>query len=674
MNSLISVIVPIYNVEQYLEKCIKSLINQTYSNIEIILVDDGSTDTSGKICDSWKKMDSRIIVIHKRNGGLSDARNAGIEAASGQWFMFVDSDDYVLETFCEHAVQLVKESYSDIGVFNYQFCWEDRVESSDENVDGLKENKEAMYNLLSGNTKNYAWNKIYKRELFNDVRYPVGKVWEDIGTTYKLFSSAKKVNFSQEVLYCYRQRSVSISYAPPANALFDIYEQYKEQYEFCRIYYPDFMDIVWDNVIGYALICCIKNYSMVREWTNYQSLKDCLRLNHKIPKELSFTKKVMLTIFRISEGLFYKICSVTYFLKSRKHSFMASYLKRYIPVKCKLYVKYILQSKNRFDFQNSKFVYIDFGNYGNAGDNAIGLSTLDFIRKNISVDINYFMVSEFYNNVKMYKRMIKKDTVIILSGGGNLGVKYLEFERIRELICILFKDNPIIIFPQTLDFGDLTNSMNQHILSEAQKIYSKCRDLTICAREKKSYDMINQYFPQNRVILVPDIVLRYRCNNLEHNKNKKVLFCFRKDEEKSIDDYTIKELKKIADNKGYGIEEADTWDKGMIFHNESESREYVMNKIDKFSTAELVLTDRLHGMIFAYLANTPCIVFPNNNHKIAGVFEWISNCGFILLANNLEEADTLWQKYFSEGYKPIDETRISDCDFMELIKLLKIYI
>lgn len=318
MYPLISVIVPIYNVEQYLEKCIKSLVNQTYNNIEIILVDDGSTDTSGKTCDLWKEKDSRIIVIHKRNGGLSDARNAGIKAASGQWFMFVDSDDYVLETFCEHAMQLVEESCSDIGVFNYQFYWEDKVERSDENVVGLKENKEAMYHLLSGNTKNYAWNKIYKGELFEDVRYPVGKVWEDIGTTYKLFSLAKKVNFSQEVLYCYRQRSQSISYAPPANALFDIYEQYKEQYEFCRVYYPDYMDIVWDNMIGYALICCIKNHSMVRDWKNYQDLKDCLRLNHKIPKGLSFTKKVMLVIFRIFPRLFYRICSVTYFLKGER--------------------------------------------------------------------------------------------------------------------------------------------------------------------------------------------------------------------------------------------------------------------------------------------------------------------------------------------------------------------
>lgn len=317
MQPLISVIVPIYNVEKYLEQCIKSLVNQTYSNLEIILVDDGSVDKSGEICDIWEKADSRIIVIHKRNGGLSDARNAGIEIASGDWFMFVDSDDYVMNVFCEHALQLVEESLSDIGVFNYKFCWEDNFNISEECISGLQENKEAMYQLLSGKTKNYAWNKIYKKELFKNVRYPVGKVWEDIGTTYKLFASAEKINFSLEVLYCYRQRSESISYAPPASALFDIYEQYKEQYLFCQDNFPDFMNIVWDNVIGYALICCIKNHSFVRDWNKYQDLKDCLRKNYKIPKKLSFSKKIMLVIFRISEGLFYKICAVTYSLKGK---------------------------------------------------------------------------------------------------------------------------------------------------------------------------------------------------------------------------------------------------------------------------------------------------------------------------------------------------------------------
>lgn len=353
---------------------------------------------------------------------------------------------------------------------------------------------------------------------------------------------------------------------------------------------------------------------------------------------------------------------------------MTNYLKRYIPIKWKLYIKYFFQSSNMFDYRTAKFVYIDFGNYGNAGDNAIGLSILDFIRKNISTDINCFMVSEFYDNIRTYKQMIKKDNVIILSGGGNLGVKYLQFERIRELICLLFKRNPIIIFPQTMDFGDLTNPSNRHILTEAQKIYSNCSNLTICAREKKSYDMMQQYFFHNHVLLVPDIVLRYRCGDMEFEKNRMVLFCFRDDEEKSIDDTTIKELKRIVNRTDYLIEEVDTCDQGLVFNSESESKQYVNNKLYKFSTAQLVITDRLHGMIFAYLSNTPCIVFPNNNHKITGVFEWISHSGSIFIVNNLDEAKIVLEKHFATDNKTLDKNRINDDYFIELIELLKSYI
>ncbi|HBI61973.1 MAG TPA: glycosyltransferase family 2 protein [Lachnospiraceae bacterium] len=317
MKPLISIIIPVYNVEKYLGQCMKSVSDQTSSDLEIILVDDGSTDRSGEICDSWKKTDSRVTVIHKSNGGLSDARNVGIEAASGDWLMFIDSDDYVSDHFCEHALHLVEESHADIGVFDYQFCWEDHCERSKESITGILDNQEAMYQLLIGNTKNYAWNKIYKRDLFRNVRYPASRVWEDIGTTYKLFAAAEKVHFSSEVLYFYRQRSESISYDPPARALFDIYEEYQEQYLFCQTNYPDFIDIVWDNVIGYALICCIKNYSTVRKWDKYRDIKACLRKDRRVPGKMSFSKKIMLTIFRVSEGLFYKVCAMVYFLKRK---------------------------------------------------------------------------------------------------------------------------------------------------------------------------------------------------------------------------------------------------------------------------------------------------------------------------------------------------------------------
>ncbi len=135
MEELISIIVPVYNVEQYLEKCVKSIIRQTYKNIEIILIDDGATDSSGKICDKLKLKDNRIKVIHKENGGLSDARNAGLKVAKGEYIGFVDSDDYIKEDMFETLYNLNKKYNSEISIVSYYEICKDKliaVRESDE--------------------------------------------------------------------------------------------------------------------------------------------------------------------------------------------------------------------------------------------------------------------------------------------------------------------------------------------------------------------------------------------------------------------------------------------------------------------------------------------------------------------------------------------------------------
>ena len=214
----ISVVVPIYNVEKYLERCINSIINQTYKNLEIILVDDGSTDNSGKIADKYKKIDSRIKVIHKNNGGLSDARNKGITIASGKYISFIDSDDYIAEDMISYLYKLIKDNNSEISICNFQQF------SSIEEINDFKDfniNESNIYNytgvemlqiLLKGNISygDYAWNKLYMLSLFNNIQYPIGKKMEDIGTTYKLYFNSKKVTIGTEKKYFYYKRNDSI--------------------------------------------------------------------------------------------------------------------------------------------------------------------------------------------------------------------------------------------------------------------------------------------------------------------------------------------------------------------------------------------------------------------------------------------------------------------------------
>lgn len=211
---IVSVIVPIYNVEQYLSQCIVSLMIQTLEDIEIILVDDGATDRSSSICDEYALRDTRIKVIHKENGGLSDARNVGIGVAQGKYIAFLDSDDWVTPNFYEYLYELIERENADIVQCDYIEAYSEdiKINFKEDIKEVIYTGVEALHLLYS---EEYAktvvvWNKLYKKELFKDIRFPKGKVHEDEFTTYKLLHQATKVVNSNCPMVYYRQREGSI--------------------------------------------------------------------------------------------------------------------------------------------------------------------------------------------------------------------------------------------------------------------------------------------------------------------------------------------------------------------------------------------------------------------------------------------------------------------------------
>ncbi|WP_022765636.1 glycosyltransferase family 2 protein [Butyrivibrio sp. XPD2006] len=218
MSDLISIIVPIYKVEDYLRKCVDSLIRQTYTNIEILLVDDGSPDNCPAICNECAKADDRIKVIHKPNGGLSDARNAGIEVAKGEYFLFVDSDDYININMVNTLYEAVKKNSADVAICRYQSVKDDEdinIESIEDYSDSFVLTDDEYFEnpVYSSDRRTefiVAWNKLYARKLFDNVRYPKGKVHEDEFTTYKLLYASAKTVYVPHVLYYYVQRGDSI--------------------------------------------------------------------------------------------------------------------------------------------------------------------------------------------------------------------------------------------------------------------------------------------------------------------------------------------------------------------------------------------------------------------------------------------------------------------------------
>ena len=214
MDDLISVIVPIYKVEKYLKKCVESILEQTYSNLDIILVDDGSPDNCGDIIEEFRKKNERIRTIHQKNGGLSDARNSGIKIAKGKYIVCIDSDDWIEKNMIEVLYKDIINTNSDISVCEF-------VEEDDlQNILSTKKynneiiefsSKEALKSLIKKDIlTNHAWNKLYKASLFEGIEYPKGQLMEDVSTTYKLFEKANKIVYQNTSLYHYIQRGTSI--------------------------------------------------------------------------------------------------------------------------------------------------------------------------------------------------------------------------------------------------------------------------------------------------------------------------------------------------------------------------------------------------------------------------------------------------------------------------------
>ena len=211
----ITVVVAIYNIEKYISRCIKSIVVQTYDNLQIVLVDDGSSDSSGRICDEYEKKDSRVEVIHQKNQGLSEARNTGIRTAQGKWIAFIDGDDYIHPQFIERLYDAEKVSGSEIAICAYKMVKGDEefktpFKRRDRSIELSSSQMLENWHGKMTRVETVAWNKLYDLELFRGIQYPRGRLHEDVYTTHLLIARAKKIIFIREELYMYFQREDSI--------------------------------------------------------------------------------------------------------------------------------------------------------------------------------------------------------------------------------------------------------------------------------------------------------------------------------------------------------------------------------------------------------------------------------------------------------------------------------
>lgn len=262
MDATISIIIPVYNISSFLDKCIESVCKQTYKNLEIILVDDGSTDNSGIICDKWAATDDRIITYHKENGGLSDARNYGLSKATGSYILYLDGDDWLDIIAAEALYKNAVQHNADIVQGGYYYAYEEYLLVYNEPASTIEYDKEgALRELISnGRIKNFAWGCLIKRELAIQVPFIKGKYFEDSFWKYQIIELSKRFIYVSTPTVYYRQRSQSISSGISLKNL-DLLEGIEERLKFIQKKYPQLFDLALKGFysMGFLFMSITKN-------------------------------------------------------------------------------------------------------------------------------------------------------------------------------------------------------------------------------------------------------------------------------------------------------------------------------------------------------------------------------------------------------------------------------
>lgn len=314
MKPTVSVIVPIYNVESYLVKCLESIINQTYSSLEVILIDDGSLDKSGSICDDYRARDSRIKVIHKVNGGLSSARNAGMNIATGEYVLFVDSDDWIDNCMIEDMIKVAIDEVADIVQCGFRKIDENGVIKREFRPisEALVGNDIIMSNYFQQEKINVVvWNKLYRKQLFNKVRFIEKHLYEDIMLSFDILLQAKKIVTINEAYYNYLQRNGSIMSADFSPKKLDMIFAGKYVNEKCEKFYPEYSKYSSILVCMYCFYLFYEvNILEKRKNSNYKAIinKEFNYSFNKIIKSQEFKNtriknKILIKSFKLNKSL-----------------------------------------------------------------------------------------------------------------------------------------------------------------------------------------------------------------------------------------------------------------------------------------------------------------------------------------------------------------------------------
>lgn len=647
----ICIIVPVYNVETYLDRCVSSILNQSYRSFRLVLIDDGSTDISGDMCDSYANEDPRVIVIHQANGGLSAARNAGLDWNRDQlhcpWITFIDSDDWVHPKYLEYLLTAATINGVNLAAgLSYRTNGESLPED-----DGLRVSLKMPEEYYLGRLVTVAWGKLYRAECFSEIRFPVGKIHEDEYTTYKIIFSLSAIAVVEVELYAYFQNCDGITHKPWSSRRLDVLPALEEQVDyFVKNGYEEIARVTFERLLASISTnqkAAMSTETLTSNEREYYQKKLDKKLRHVLRKYYRYGWRPIHEgeqTRQLYEQAYPSLSSVSTLCQG-----IANGLNK-VPVIGS--VGHLLQwmlSKREKVLQISRYVKatafrktVLFHSplHGNLGDHAIAEAELEFLeRMNVScIDFPWIKGVE-----KHIARVTPRRRLVLRHGGGNLGQLWLREERQFRTLISTFKKNKIIVFPQTV-FFDMESEEGRKCFEESKKIYESHSNLTIFVRENISYDFMKENMPDVHVVLVPDMAMLLNWKKDEkRNKNRKgVLLCLRGDKEKTLTDEERERIFSFFKKQNKQVTCTDTYVRGGTFP--LHRKRLVYEKLSEFAGASLVITDRLHGMIFAAVTETPCIVLQSQSHKVRGCYEWFQNLDYICLADTIKDIPEIAKK------------------------------
>lgn len=653
---VVSIIIPIYNVEDFLKDCIESVLCQTYNNIEIILVNDGSTDSSPEICEEYALKDKRIKVIHKENGGLSDARNLGLEVANGEYVYFLDSDDLIEPFAIEELMECAKENNSDVVMFDARVINEDGSPYTQlpfsmryyrvANYSTITNGRKLFGEMLINNEYCSAVPLMFiKKDAIKNKFIPI--LHEDEIFTLQLLYSAKTVIYYSGVLYIRRNRQGSITTGVKTSKHYMGISKVIQ--ELAKIPNRD------ESINKY--ICRLYRYSQTIYHKLSKKDKKVVKIDRKevnglIKRESFFGNKKLKFYYYFGQACVLTnpiLIKVTKMLYRIYNKGTGKYKER---------LKTLKKSKG-----DKRIILIGAPVHGNLGDHAIIMAEKQLFKK-ILTDVELIDIEmPFFRCCKNeLKKCISKNDVIVISGGGWLGNQWIHNEYTVRDIINSYQNNRIVIMPQTI-YYEMQPDMNKQVL-EAEKIYSSHEKLLLCLRDLNSYEFarIHNF---KEILYVPDIALYLNYDNLNLKRNR-VLLCKREDIEKCILDDVWKKIEIALNAKEQSYTYTTTVVKNVdVCHRENA----VVKKLKEFASSKLVITDRLHAMIFSAITGTPCIAFDNTSKKVSGVYEWIKNLKYIHFVEDVEGAICIMNKVLAGE---IEGDIYKSPDFNELIEKILI--